>query len=138
MLYSVFSVFIYSVLGFYISSMSWAQLAAAQPAEGGPVRPTQVVGGGTMSGGPAQETRLGLQLVEPSCKATNDQFAYFVRGVEAILLQWTALHLVTLHHDSDAMQFIHDEILEGRGGARRRDGGLLRGLLLQVQRHLGG
>ena len=89
----------------------WAQLAAKEAPSDTPARPIQIVGGGTISA-PKQETRLGMQLVEPSCKATHDQFAMFVRGVEAILLQWTALHLVALHHDSDAMQFVHDEILE--------------------------
>ena len=50
-------------------------------------------------------------FVRPPLRANAEQFKYFIRGVEAILLQWTALLLVNNNRDNVALQTVHDEVL---------------------------
>lgn len=45
------------------------------------------------------------------CRCNAEQFREFVKGVEAVLSQWTALLLVARHLDAGALQTIHDEVL---------------------------
>lgn len=46
---------------------------------------------------------FGAGLVRPPYRASAEQFSEFVRGVEAVLNQWTALHLVAHHCDPHSL-----------------------------------
>lgn len=45
-------------------------------------------------------------------RATDEQFGVFVTGLDAVLMQWTALNLVTQHADSTAAQALRDYLVE--------------------------
>ena len=55
---------------------------------------------------------IGAMLRGTPLRATEPQFRQFVRGLDAILQQWTALILVCRNRDETALQCIRDEVLE--------------------------
>lgn len=63
----------------------------------------------------AQPIPTGFMLLQQHnalpCRCTEEQFQPFIKGVEAVLQQWTALLLVTAHRDEGASQIIRDEVL---------------------------
>ncbi|ORC91700.1 uncharacterized protein TM35_000052960 [Trypanosoma theileri] len=57
------------------------------------------------------QQNLGFQFVREPYRATEVQFQQFVRGMEAVLNQWTALHLVSQHCDAFALQSMFQELV---------------------------
>ncbi|RNF00651.1 pre-rRNA-processing protein TSR2 [Trypanosoma rangeli] len=53
----------------------------------------------------------GFPLVRSPYRATEAQFQAFVRGLDAVLNQWTALHLVAQHCDGLALQSMYQELI---------------------------
>jgi pre-rRNA-processing protein TSR2 len=45
-------------------------------------------------------------------RATPEQLAVFFRGLDAVLMQWTALNLVAAHSDATSTQELRDELRE--------------------------
>ncbi|KAF8284249.1 hypothetical protein TcBrA4_0057460 [Trypanosoma cruzi] len=58
-----------------------------------------------------QQQPLGFQMVREPYRATEDQFRAFVRGMDAVLNQWTALNLVAHHCDPSALQSMYQELI---------------------------
>lgn len=62
-----------------------------------------------------QPMSTGMMLLQQNnalpAKCNQTQFREFVKGVEAVLQQWTALLLVNRHKDDGAVSIIRDEIL---------------------------
>ncbi|RNF08213.1 pre-rRNA-processing protein TSR2 [Trypanosoma conorhini] len=58
-----------------------------------------------------QQPPPGFQLVRAPYRATEAQFHAFVRGLDAVLNQWTALHLVAQHCDGLALQSMYQELI---------------------------
>ncbi|KAH9593027.1 hypothetical protein LSM04_005205 [Trypanosoma melophagium] len=57
------------------------------------------------------QQHVGFQLVREPYRATEAQFQQFVRGMEAVLNQWTALHLVSQHCDAFALHSMFKELV---------------------------
>ncbi|KAG8345589.1 hypothetical protein ERJ75_000192800 [Trypanosoma vivax] len=58
-----------------------------------------------------QQTPPGLQLIRQPYRATAEQFQRFVTGLDAVLNQWTALHLVAQHCDLLAISSMYRELV---------------------------
>ncbi|KEG11603.1 pre-rRNA-processing protein TSR2 [Trypanosoma grayi] len=58
-----------------------------------------------------QQQGQGFQLIREPYRATEEQFRLFVSGLDAVLNQWTALHLVAQHCDALALQSMYQELI---------------------------
>lgn len=51
-------------------------------------------------------------VVAPPCRTNEAQFQQFTRGLAAVLNQWTALHLVAQHCDSQAFPNLFQDLVD--------------------------
>jgi pre-rRNA-processing protein TSR2 len=51
-------------------------------------------------------------MAQQRCRCNPTQFAAFVQGMDAVLLQWTALLLVNKHHDGTAAEDLRNRLVE--------------------------
>lgn len=58
-----------------------------------------------------QELAMQMLMRDPY-RATPEQLSAFLRGLRAVINQWTALHLVCLHCDSNALTNLHRDLVE--------------------------
>ncbi|CBH17067.1 hypothetical protein, conserved [Trypanosoma brucei gambiense DAL972] len=58
-----------------------------------------------------QQVPVGLQLMRQPYRATAEQFQRFIVGLDAVLNQWTALHLVSQHCDLSALTSMYRELV---------------------------
>nr|CCC94766.1 conserved hypothetical protein [Trypanosoma congolense IL3000] len=59
-----------------------------------------------------QQGPSGFQVVRPPFRATPEQFERFIVGLDAVLNQWTALHLVARHCDLSALTLMRRELVK--------------------------